>query len=104
MGAGQCEEAGEQVGMGKAGCWLFHCSCHLLFIKRYEEAEISFCGEERWIYALKQGGCFCSIINPLSPEFPHENGPRRMRLGNYFSRMYSVGDEFGKRGGGPSWY
>jgi len=39
-----------------------------------------------------------------SPEFPHEKGPRRMRLGNYFLHMYSVGDELGKQGGGPSWY
>ena len=32
------------------------------------------------------------------PECSHEKGPRRMRLGNYFLRMYSVGDEFGKQG------
>jgi len=39
-----------------------------------------------------------------SPEFSHEKEPRRMRLGNYFLRMYSVGDEFGKQGAGLSWY
>jgi len=39
-----------------------------------------------------------------SPDFSHEKGPRRMRLENYFSRMYSVEYEFGKQGGGLSWY
>jgi len=37
-----------------------------------------------------------------SPEFSHENGPRRMRLRNL--HMYSEGDGFEKQGGGPSWY
>jgi len=37
------------------------------------------------------------------PKFPHEKGPRPMRLENYFSHRFSVADEFRERGGGPSY-
>ena len=54
---------------------------------------------------LEVRGLFLQLDQPSHcPEFPHEKGPRRMSLGNFFLRMYSVGDEFGKQGGGPSWY
>ena len=38
--------------------FVFHQMC-------YEEGEISFRGEEKWINALKRGDCFCSFIKPV---------------------------------------
>ena len=46
------------------------------------------------------------LLQPYQPflplEFPHEKGPRRMRLANYFLHVYSVGDGFEKQEDGPS--
>jgi len=86
-------------------CCLLDCSCHLLFITCVMKKERSvFVARRSGFIHWSEDAAFATLSTLSFPGIPKWEELRRVRLGNFFLRMYSVEDEFGKQGGDPSWY